>query len=212
MQHYGAPTRLLDFTYLPYVALYFALRNRKECHSDNVEVWGISAAALMQRAYAVSREADDRVRNHQEGSSSEKGRKASFASEDTESSLQAAQRKRAREDKLIRDALNPCGVRRECYNHSGFVAIAQPPVQNARLASQQGVFLFNGAQDLTFEGSLGLMMNGVDNWYKRFQVPAARLVDIERHLFQFNIHDLSLFPDTEGLAGFVRQKLRLQLQ
>jgi hypothetical protein len=24
-----------------------------------------------------------------------------------------------------------------------------------------------------------------------------------------NIHELSLFPDMEGLAGFVRQKLRL---
>jgi hypothetical protein len=24
-----------------------------------------------------------------------------------------------------------------------------------------------------------------------------------------NVHDLSLFPDTEGLAGFVRQKIRL---
>src|SRR5579863_6165910 len=40
MQHYGAPTRLLDFTYSPYVALYFALRNRKD-ESAYAEVWGI---------------------------------------------------------------------------------------------------------------------------------------------------------------------------
>ena len=49
-------------------------------------------------------------------------------------------------------------------------------------------------------------------WYKRFRVPAAQLTKIEGKLFQYNIHDLSLFPDTEGLAGFVKQKLRLQLQ
>jgi len=49
-------------------------------------------------------------------------------------------------------------------------------------------------------------------WYKRFRVPADQLSKIEEKLFQLNIHDLSLFPDTEGLAGFVKQKLRLQFQ
>jgi hypothetical protein len=47
-------------------------------------------------------------------------------------------------------------------------------------------------------------------WYKHFRVPAAELAEIEERLFHLNIHDLSLFPDTEGLAGFVKQKLRLQ--
>jgi hypothetical protein len=56
------------------------------------------------------------------------------------------------------------------------------------------------------------MMKEIDGWYKRFQVPVKQLSKIEEKLFQFNIHDLSLFPDTEGLAGFVKQKLRLQFQ
>jgi hypothetical protein len=56
--------------------------------------------------------------------------------------------------------------------------------------------------------SLDRMMKG-DHWYRRFRVPAAALSEIEKQLFQLNIHDLSLFPDSEGLAGFVRQKVRL---
>jgi hypothetical protein len=78
------------------------------------------------------------------------------------------------------------------------------------LSSQQGVFLLNGAEDCSFEESLALMVRDVkEPWYQRFRVPESQLQNIERELFQLNIHDLSLFPDTEGLAGFVRRKLRL---
>jgi hypothetical protein len=74
-----------------------------------------------------------------------------------------------------------------------------PTAENARLASQQGVFLFNGALVCTVEKSLKLMMKDVGVcWYKHIRVPAVQLSKIEEQLFYFNIHDLSLFPDTEG--------------
>jgi len=64
MQHYGAPTRLLDFTYSPYVALYFALRQHGENESDSVDVWALDAASLRKRAIGISRQADKIVRDH----------------------------------------------------------------------------------------------------------------------------------------------------
>jgi len=51
----------------------------------------------------------------------------------------------------------PCGIRRAHYDAKGFVVVALPTAENARLASQQGVFLFNGAVGSTFEESLKLM-------------------------------------------------------
>jgi hypothetical protein len=183
--------------------------NESKC----AEVWGINAAALMGRAMTVSHEADKKVRERQ-GLPKRSGRVSTApAPEDCESSFQAAQREEEHLEKLVHNALSPCGIRRVHFNRNGFVAVALPPAQNPRLASQQGVFLFNGAEDRPFEESLKLMMKDVSVcWYKRFQVPAEQLSKIEEKLFQFNIHDLSLFPDTEGLAGFVKQKLRLQFQ
>jgi hypothetical protein len=209
MQHYGAPTRLLDFTYSPYVALYFALRNRRADDQANAEVWAINAAALQAKAEKTSRAADEEIRQREDRPS--EVHPVNFGDLSFYSSaLQRACEEDGFWKASIRNALSPCGVRREHFNRAGFVSMALPPVQNVRLSAQQGVFLFSGAEDLKFEESLHRMMKGLDRgWYRRLRVPASALCEVEKRLFQVNIHELSLFPDVEGLAGFVRQKIRL---
>jgi hypothetical protein len=172
-------------------------------------VWGLDAAALRACAEKTSREADKAVREHQ-ALPAPRGGRVSMALEDVTTLLQRTQEDDKYWDTSILNALGPCGARREHFNRRGFVAEALPTRHNPRLASQQGVFLFNGAERRTFEESLELMMkSSKSEWYKRFRLPDAALREIEQELFQLNVHDLSLFPDTEGLAGFVRQKLRL---
>lgn len=52
MQHYGAPTRLLDFTYSIYVAAYFALENAKE----KCAVWAINGNWAIRESAALFEE------------------------------------------------------------------------------------------------------------------------------------------------------------
>ncbi len=112
----------------------------------------------------------------------------------------------------IKRVLSP--PRQDCdrFNQQGLVVAALPHLQSPRLSAQQGLFLFNAASALTFQQSLNKMMGQTTAvWYRRFRIPAdpETLHELERRLFEFNIHELALFPDTEGLARFTVQKVRL---
>lgn len=50
MQHYGVPTRLLDFTTSPYVALYFALESYTPHSNSDIAVYALDYSAIMQKS------------------------------------------------------------------------------------------------------------------------------------------------------------------
>ncbi len=217
MQHYGIPTRLLDFTYSPFVALYFAIREqRNNKKSSHVRLWAIDAAAVNERFYSVTGKAYEAEREEKD----KKPKPVTAALENFATDGDIVNSETQFSQELIKESMLATGTRRVEFEERGCVAVVSPPVYNPRLASQQGIFLVNLAEGLSLCESLNKMMvpptkSGImiesyrDEWCKLFDIPAAAVPEIEQRLFQMNIHEQSLFPDIEGLAGLIRQKIRL---
>jgi hypothetical protein len=209
-QHHGVPTRLLDFTYSPYVAPYFALRGRRgHEHKKPPEVWAIDQAALFKVGVKFYQHADAAIRRAESKPEPKRGRGVLLNPIYFEKSIDTLRKEGKYWSDLVAKGLDPDPIRRNVFNKNGLALSALPPIENRRLSSQQGTFLFNAAESLTFEESLSKMMKGHNDWYRRFEFAESALADAEARLFQMNINDLSLFPDIEGVAGYVRQKARL---
>lgn len=67
MQHYGAPTRLVDFTESPYLALYFAMETYNPLAGNDFALYAIDCTALMKRSLEKLKEFDNKF-NHDLGS------------------------------------------------------------------------------------------------------------------------------------------------
>lgn len=207
MQHYAIPTRLLDFTLSPFVALYFAIRRDSTEHraSPYLRLWAIDAAAVNARFSTIASSAAWAAQKR-------KGRRPQLASlhpDDfaTDRDIMNSETKGLRA--TIQASLFAQGTPRAALNRTGCVCAVSPPEFNPRLASQQGLFLLNCAEELTFSESLRRMMGARTDWVQTFDIDSSASEEIEEQLFQMNIHEQSLFPDMEGLAGLIRQKARL---
>jgi hypothetical protein len=204
----------LDFSFSPYVALYFATSGDVSAGRERpeyCEIWAIDCRTVIDRAQRTGFEAIRQAEQHKKaGPPRSKGGKLSMHPANFASDIHVLQAEDARNAALLQKALRPSTQERYYLQSSGLVMPAMPSWENARLSAQQGLFLLNASISMSFRDSLFHMMEGVQDWCHRLLIPTNLNGEIQRYLVsRMNLHEFSLFPDMDGLARFLVQKVEL---
>lgn len=226
LQHYGAPTRLIDFTYSPYIATYFAFKDSK----DKSSVFVIDYNALVEANIKYIE--GFKKNNHDElisllstKLSAEQIEKIikiginNFHRRSLRIVLKPDENKAVDKlfsiNKLYIDLSNI--LSNSSYSNSkdeeyysflfendkitNVIIKVEPFYQNLRRISQSGCFLCQNNIDISFDETLTSLSKFLKVPVLKINIPIALRKEILLDLNKMNISESSMFPE---LDGFIR--------
>jgi hypothetical protein len=173
MQHFGTPTRLLDFTRSPYVACFFALEEldkNKAGQIGNCAIWAIDSDWLVRNSFR-------RVGKTLPGCTEDSFLDSGFLAKHFDNLFANGQ------ERLLLPVV--------------------PPRSNPRLLAQQGLFLCSGVAEAGFEKNLASFNDDTQDMADHvFKIIVEGRIRTEL-LSEFRLMNISratLFPDLQGYA------------
>jgi hypothetical protein len=200
MQHYGVPTKLLDFTYSPYVALYFAVYDTKE--ERDCAIWAVLPFNLHSKSY----------RRLVDGGFPHRLRKDAYFSEqfvEEEYFTEAFMHHKYGIAMLLQPELmnERLSVQQGLFlvTDGKEIQRSSDPVQNV------GEFqtVEETVLDLLQEGRAVMIAEGAtDPTLLRIVVPGRLKARLMKALELMNINACSLFPGLDGFARYIKERVR----
>jgi hypothetical protein len=204
MQHYGAPTRMLDFSYSLYVALFMAIDNS---YYDNSSIWAINKNIIGEKSFLAYRE------KHKLGSSAVLTKELdNYIYECANKSISSC---------LFR--LNPTINNLFEAKQNNDLFIVRPRRCNERINRQQGLFVIPDDICVPFEEILQSLLPNTNSEkipikdiishsndkgrlseniiaLLKINIPKELRLGITNSLRQMNITCETMYPGIEGLA------------
>jgi len=196
MQHVGLPTRLLDWTESPLVALYFALERYFFSQPADIEtspgIWCLDPLALNHLtdptlAYFPNTWAQGVVLENF---------KIPFGTAGKD--LQSERAKNGE-------------ARYFYYEPTEYPVAIQPSSVHARIASQRSCFTIHGNDISDFE-ALAKERKDFGKGLVKYKVPKHLVVPLARELFDYGLGPSTVFPDLDGLAKEFKLRAHLELR
>jgi len=190
MQHYGAPTRLLDFTYSHYIASYFAFEHAES--RSQVAIWAINTKSLSDKVNELHPDIYNEYEEYNQNRNIKKP--------------------------IIRDILLQKKLNSKSGQYTvprGNLILAINPFRlNERLASQIGVFLCPVNVTLGFMRNLNACIdnNNLKQYVIKYIIPTGdtnqNTIYALVKLDCMNISRTTLFPGLDGFARSFTPRIR----
>lgn len=205
MQHYGAPTRLLDITANPLVGLYFACQNHSE-YDGKVFIFCVNSSDV---TYENSNKIT--ILSHLQDLTDKKQEKVRFWSYAQiikgDNSFPRTQNSKYKCKEIERLFYN---IKKENNSFEREMmpfdllqpVFVQPNQDNPRLLKQDGAFIMSGL-DYDENDSHDKISNYV---IKEIIIPKECKKDILKELDRICIHQASLFPELDTVAEYLKKK------
>jgi len=189
-QHHGLPTRLLDWTYSPFVALHFATSNVSHFNSD-AAIWMVNFAELNLLAPSIL---TDVLKHH---TSNVFSTEMLTQFEEPEIALKAFLLEAKKGGKKTISTLADF----DALSDAEFMIFFEPPSIDDRVINQFALFSVISNPTTTVDQFL----KSHPNLARKIIIPSSLKPEVRDKLDQANVNERVLFPGLDGLSDWLRR-------